>query len=277
MMKKECKIFLRCAFVIYVLISILGLLKSLDIEALSGFFKFSSLYFSISTVIIFVYVWDRGEEGIAKFGLACMFINLIIDMLQILFVKDILTTSETVLQAIKLGDTVTSMGLALMSRLALFSLIPNRDSMGSKLVGVTILTYLVHAIISIVYIFVKIDYTSIIGDIDSILVEVSTLAEYGFIVYYLLNKSPNMVAELVDKSIKNVELPQQQTQQVQSVVPQKPVTPPPFGNPTVQNQLQQQPSTQPQITPPPFGNQQTVMQQPQQPPQQHQYTPNPFK
>lgn len=294
MMKKECKIFLRCAFIIYILINILGLLKSLDIEALSGIFKFSSLYFSISTVIIFVYVWDRGEEGIAKFGLACMFINLIIDMIQILFVKNISTTSETLLQAIKLGNTVTSMGLTLMSRLALFSLIPNKDSMGSKLVGVTILTYLIHAIISIVYIFVKIDYTSIIGDIDSILVEVSTLAEYGFIVYYLLNKSPNMVAELVDKSIKNVELPQQQTQQAQSTVPQKPVTPPPFGNPTVQNQLQQQPSTQPQITPPPFGNQQTamqqpqitpppfgnqqaVMQQPQQPPQQHQYTPNPFK
>ena len=82
-----------------------------------------------------------------------------------------------------------------------------------------------------------------------------------------------MVAELVDKSIKNVELPQQQ---VQREVTPKPVTPPPFGNPTVPNQLQQVPNTQPQITPPPFGNQQVVPQQPQQQPQ-HQYTPNPFK
>ena len=276
-MKKECKVFLRCAFILYIITSILRLLQSLDIEALTNYLKFSSLYFSISTVIILVYVWDRGEEGIAKFGLGCMFVNLILDMIQIIFIKQLVTANESILQAIQLGESVTSIGLSLMAMLALFSLIPNRDSIGSKLVGVTVLTYLAHAIISIVYIFVKIDYTSIIRDIDSVLVEISTLAEYGFIVYYLLNKSPNMVAELVDKSIKNVELPQQQTQQqVQREVTPKPVTPPPFGNPTVPNQLQQVPSTQPQVTPPPFGNQQVIPRQPQQQPQ-HQYTPNPFK
>ena len=278
-MKKECKVFLRCAFIIYIITSILRLLKSLDIEALSSYLKFSSLYISISTVIILVYVWDRGESEIAKIGLGCMFINLILDMIQILFIKDYVSASENILQAIQLGESVTSIGVALMSMLALFSLIPNKSSLGSKLVVICVLTYLAHAIISIIYIFEKIDYTSIIRDIDSILYEISTMTEYGFIVYYLLNKSPNMVAELVDKSIKNVELPQQQPaqQQVQRDVTPNPVTPPPFGNPALPNQLQQAPNAQPQVTPPPFGNTPVAAQQPQQPPQQHQYTPNPFK
>ena len=140
-MKKECKVFLRCAFIIYIITSILRLLKSLDIEALSSYLKFSSLYISISTVIILVYVWDRGESEIAKIGLGCMFINLILDMIQILFIKDYVSASENILQAIQLGESVTSIGVALMSMLALFSLIPNKSSLGSKLVVICVLTY----------------------------------------------------------------------------------------------------------------------------------------
>ena len=265
-MKKECKVILIVTTILYIILAVLKVLKGFDISELSDITKFSSIYISISSIILLVYVWDRGDSEIAKIGLCCYLIGFIVDILQIAFFKQKLTPS-TFDKTLDFIDSATSIGGSFMAMIALFGLIPSKSSTGSKIYVVAVISYLIHGAITLITIVNKFEYTSIIYDIDLLFVEAYQVAEYGFIVYYLLNKSPNLVAKLVDMTPSTVP-PVQETQPPavgqQFQVPVQPATP--------MGVTQSMP--RPQVTPPPFG---TTTTPPTSPPQQRQYTPNPFK
>ena len=164
-MKKECKVILIVTTILYIILAVLKVLKGFDISELSDITKFSSIYISISSIILLVYVWDRGDSEIAKIGLCCYLIGFIVDILQIAFFKQKLTPS-TFDKTLDFIDSATSIGGSFMAMIALFGLIPSKSSTGSKIYVVAVISYLIHGAITLITIVNKFEYTSIIYDID---------------------------------------------------------------------------------------------------------------
>ena len=262
-MKKESKYALIIALTLYVIFHALSVIRSFDANILSNITILGSAYIPITTVILLAYVWNRGDETIAKIGLACIAVSTIITILTLLeFISPGYLATKTIDKIFKFVDTVASLGTSLTSMLALFSIIPISDETSKKLQSTAIISYIIYAIIVVSGNVLDLQKVRIIGSLRTLIYAVSLIAEYGMIVTYLLNKNSEsttpviqqpQVQQPINQQVPNQmpvqnsqmisQMPQQVPQQPQQVYQQQPV---PQAIPQQYPQQVQQPVQQPQ-------------------------------
>ena len=270
-MINESKILLKISIVLYIIVGILSILSYADISFLKDVTKFSDLYIPITGIILFAYVWDKGDDNIAKIGLGCICVSLIINIISHLGLFSAFDEkSINTYKALITVNSVASSGSSLMQMIALFSIIPSTSSTGGKLKLVAILSYVIATILSFI-VLKKLSNTLML--FHSLFSNLARFGEYGFIVYYLLNKpkpSDRVVLPPVEATvaptnqpITNQSIPQTASQQV---IPQQTVQQPvqqAIPQPIQQTMSQQVVPVQTQVI------QQPVQQtQPMQPPMQ---------
>ncbi len=265
-MTKESKLVLRIGIILYIILEGLTLLKAANIEALDSILKITIIYLPITSIILFAYVLDRGEKKIAYMGLACLLVNSIIAILRTYGVVQYasITSEEIVPKIVSLIKELASLGESLTAMLALFSLILNEK--GDLLKTLAVISYVVYGLIQVLgAVMPSMARETWFLTSSTLFITATRVCEYSFIVFYLLNKRIDEVAEikkenplLQNTQVAPTQLPQQTVQQpVQQVQPvQQPV------QPVQQVQQVQQVYQQPVVQQPVY--QQPVVQQPQQ-------------
>ena len=266
-MTKESKLVLRIGIILYIVLEGLSLLKAANIEALDSFLKITIIYLPITSIILFAYVLDRGEKKIAYMGLACLLVNSIIAILRTYGVVQYasITSEEILPKIVSLIKELASLGESLTVMLALFSLILNEK--GDLLKTLAVISYVVYGLIQVLgAVMPSMARETWFLTSSTLFITATRVCEYSFIVFYLLNKRIDEVAEikkenplLQNTQVAPTQLPQQTVQPVQQV--QQVVQQPVYQQPVQQvQQVVQQPVYQQPLQ----QVQQPVVQQPQQ-------------
>ncbi len=233
-MNENSKMVLKIGLILFIIMSIISVLYNLNVEILNTIHSKVYVSIPITTIILLAYVWDRGEDSLAKFGLGCIVGSLVLGIIGN-FALELSLTRETLIYNIYQCIRAIFSGLASLSGLlALFSLIPNKpniDIYKKAAIGLSLLSILLKVINS----FTTIGYeSSIYNFLTTLPLTLETVAEYTFIILYLLGKTKAAQSE--------VEAKQQTTQQVQQPVQPMPQMPQQVQQ--VQQPVQPMPQTQ---------------------------------
>lgn len=195
-MTNGSKTLLKIFLLAYGLLAVLSVLDSFNIKGLEEVLKISYISLPMTTVILLAYVMDRGDDGLAKIGILCLLVTMVITVLTSFGI--VKTTFESNDMTSKIVDTVRSIasgGLSICSMLALFSLIPVSDDRSSILKVTAVLAYVVYVLINVSGNFIDLHEIKFLTGVRSLCIHVSNFSEYAFIITYLLNKKIDPVAE----------------------------------------------------------------------------------
>ena len=101
MMSDNNKTILKISLFMYIIIEIISLVKTMNIEGINVITQFYTLSIPISTIILLVYASEKGEESICKIGITLIVINNIIQLLSIFDVVDTFYAAKVVDKILK--------------------------------------------------------------------------------------------------------------------------------------------------------------------------------
>lgn len=282
-MSKGSKKILKVSLFIYILVELLAVLKLFNIDGLDKITSFSSIYIPITTIILLIYAAGKGieNESICKIGITFIVISIIIKILNILgVISPYYTAGKTLDKTVYIIGVIANGGLSICSLLALFGIIPSNDQDGySKFKSLAVLCTVVYIIMNLVELFVSVKSTKWLYISSSILSRVATIAEYSFIILYLLHKNAEILTEeellesMTMLSHENAQQPPMTyNQAIQQQVPNQPsmvapvqqttqpiVEAPAVEVPVVQQQVVLGPLPQQQVALGPAPQQQVVL------------------
>lgn len=251
-MTKGSKTLLKIGLVLYLIISVLSILKLFDIKGLEEILKISNISIPMTTIILLAYAWDKGDDTVCKIGILCLVVSIVVGLLRSFGVIDTIYGEKMIDKIAASVRDVASGGLSLCAMLALLNLIPISDDRSSILKVVAVLAYVVYIFLNVSGNFVNLLDSKLLLNVQSLCSYVSNFAEYSFIVVYLLNKKVDPVKEIKQENpvLQQQIVIEQPTQPVTEPVIENPM----FTTPPYNPQVVQQPV--PQVMP------QQVIQQP---------------
>ena len=275
-MSKKSKNILLIFFILYVITVVISVISLFDIEALKEITKLDLISIPMGTMILLAYAHDKGERGLCFAGIICLIVSTVFTLLHSYEVVDYsyAHSDNMTSNLVQVGDLIASGGLSICSVLALLSLIPVADARSSMFKVVCVIGYVLYILTGAVNYLTDVTSMVFLTNVRYLSLYASHLAEYAFIVFYLLGKNEDLVKEikqenpiLAGNQMTNPPLkPELNSQPIESVVEQGPVMQQPVMNsmdqPIMQPEFVQQPEPmdmQPVMNEPQMMQQQPVM------------------
>lgn len=241
-MTNGSKTLLKIGLILYLIISVLSILKLFDIKGLEEILKISNIGIPMTTIILLAYAWDKGDDTVCKIGILCLVVSIVVGLLRSFGVIDTIYGEKMIDKVAASVRDVASGGLSLCAMLALLNLIPISDDRSSILKVVAVLANVVYIFLNVSGNFVNLLDSKLLLNVQSLCSYVSNFAEYTFIVVYLLNKKVDPVEEIKQENpvLQQQIVIEQPTQPVTEPVIENPMfTTPPYNPQVVQQPVPQ--------------------------------------
>lgn len=269
-MSKESKNILLIFFILYVITVVISVICLFDIAALKDLSKLNLISIPMSTMILLAYAHDKGERGLCFAGIICLIVSTIFTLLHAYEVVDYsyAHSDNMMSNLVQVGDLIASGGLSICSVLALLSLIPVADARSSMFKVVCVIGYVLYILTGAVNYLTDVTSMVFLSNVRYLSLYASHLAEYAFIVFYLLGKNEDLVKEikqenpiLAGNQMTNPPLrPELNSQPMDSALTQKTIVQEPVMNSMEQPTMQPAPmDMQPMMNEPQMIQQQPVM------------------
>ena len=190
---------------------------------------FTGFWFSISSLILFAYVYDKGKTDIGKYGVMAIVADTVIDIVYNIFISISCYSSfcTGISKLFRITSYLTSNAVSILAILALFSLIKSNNQKVDQFKKVTIILAAVFAVYQVIVAIFSFTQSDFMMNLFAAVSSLKNGFEYIVIVIYLLSKTSGQTVNInttqVNQPVQNQM--QQTVNQVNNVINQVGQTP----------------------------------------------------
>lgn len=198
---------LKLWLILFVIFTLFKIINTFDKTILTNVFSIGTFPLEMTSMILFFYVYSKGEKQIAKIGIISIIVFFIMNVLyNFNLFTFVLMDDSTIIDKIFSFVYYGSSGcITLFNYLALFSLIKTNDEKVIKLKQISIICIAIFLIINLIINLVASVRNNFIQNIAYSIDSIASCAEYTVIVLYLINKKDNNSANVINRPIQSTK------------------------------------------------------------------------